>query len=175
MTTRAFLKQAENNAWANATLYAAVTEIPAEAYRADYPSFFGSIPRTLNHIYEVDLFYVDALTRGGRGRGVFDREDIADPAVLATAQAKSDNALIAHCAALTAADLDRRVTVERQDGPTHERHDDLLQHLFQHQVHHRGQVHGMLSQAGVDPPQLDDFFLEFGRVDSAKPYWEQHP
>ncbi len=28
-------------------------------------------------------------------------------------------------------------------------------HLFNHQTHHRGQTHGMLSQAGLDPPPLD--------------------
>ena len=31
--------------------------------------------------------------------------------------------------------------------------------LFVHQVHHRGQVHDLLSQTAVAPPQLDEFFL----------------
>jgi uncharacterized damage-inducible protein DinB len=31
----------------------------------------------------------------------------------------------------------------------------VLGHFFNHQTHHRGQVHGMLSQAGLNPPQLD--------------------
>ena len=48
----------------------------------------------------------------------------------------------------------------------------LILHLVQHDVHHRGQVHTMLSHAGIDPPQLDDFYLEFGRVETAKAYWE---
>jgi uncharacterized damage-inducible protein DinB len=34
----------------------------------------------------------------------------------------------------------------------------LLLHLFQHQVHHRGQAHAMLSATTVPPPQLDEFF-----------------
>ena len=33
-------------------------------------------------------------------------------------------------------------------------------HLFQHQVHHRGQAHAMLSATSVKPPQLDEFFSE---------------
>jgi len=41
-----------------------------------------------------------------------------------------------------------------------ERVDRLLLHLFQHQVHHRGQAHAMLSATGVSPPQLDEFFVE---------------
>jgi uncharacterized damage-inducible protein DinB len=36
--------------------------------------------------------------------------------------------------------------------------DRLLLHLFQHQIHHRGQAHAMLSATGVRPPQLDEFF-----------------
>jgi uncharacterized damage-inducible protein DinB len=41
----------------------------------------------------------------------------------------------------------------------HERLDRLLLHLFQHQVHHRGQAHVMLSDTSVPPLQLDEFFL----------------
>jgi hypothetical protein len=36
--------------------------------------------------------------------------------------------------------------------------DRLLLHLFQHQIHHRGQAHAMLSATQVAPPQLDEFF-----------------
>jgi uncharacterized damage-inducible protein DinB len=37
-------------------------------------------------------------------------------------------------------------------------HGRLLLHLFQHQVHHRAQVHAMLSTTEVRPAQLDAFF-----------------
>ncbi len=33
--------------------------------------------------------------------------------------------------------------------------DLLVAHLFNHQTHHRGQIHNMLSQTGVPPPVLD--------------------
>jgi uncharacterized damage-inducible protein DinB len=39
-----------------------------------------------------------------------------------------------------------------------ERADRLLLHLFQHQIHHRGQAHAMISGTAVAPPQLDEFF-----------------
>jgi len=35
----------------------------------------------------------------------------------------------------------------------------VLQHLFMHQTHHRGQVHAMLSGTAVAPPQLDEFLM----------------
>ena len=54
-------KMAQNNAWANATLYRAAQDLPQEAGQASAPGFFPTLCRTLNHIYEVDLYYIDAL------------------------------------------------------------------------------------------------------------------
>ncbi len=48
-------------------------------------------------------------------------------------------------------------------APVPERIDRLLAHLFQHQIHHRGQAHAMLAGTTVAPPQLDEFFLDFDR------------
>ena len=58
------------------------------------------------------------------------------------------------------------MTTDRGD-PVPERTDRLLAHLFQHQIHHRGQAHAMLSGSGVAPPQLDEFFLDYDRHPSA--------
>ena len=78
------------------------------------------------------------------------------------AQAAFDLRLIDFCDRLSAADLDRRViTDRREDGKIPERIGDLLAHLFIHQIHHRGQVHAMLSGTSVKPPQLDEFFLDY--------------
>ncbi|TIM15536.1 MAG: damage-inducible protein DinB [Mesorhizobium sp.] len=63
---------------------------------------------------------------------------------------------------LSAHDLDRRVVTDRrEDGKIPERIGDLLAHLFTHDIHHRGQVHAMLSGTSVKPPQLDEFFLDY--------------
>jgi hypothetical protein len=50
------------------------------------------------------------------------------------------------------------VRVNRDTRIQTERRDRLLMHLFQHQIHHRGQAHAMLSATAVRPPQLDEFF-----------------
>ena len=85
-----------------------------------------------------------------------------DAAKLAEAQAAFDRRLIDFCDRLSAGDLDRRViTDRREDGKIPERIGDLLAHLFIHQIHHRGQVHAMLSGTSVKPPQLDEFFLDY--------------
>ena len=49
-------------------------------------------------------------------------------------------------------------TITVPTKPQVERRDRLLMHLFQHQIHHRGQVHAMLSGTRIKPPQLDEFF-----------------
>jgi uncharacterized damage-inducible protein DinB len=49
----------------------------------------------------------------------------------------------------------------------------LLLHLFQHQVHHRGQAHVQLQAAGIAPPQLDEFFLDDDRAATARLYWPE--
>ncbi len=67
-----------------------------------------------------------------------------------------DQRLIAWCEALD--DLGRIVEVNRVTRTQRERADRLLLHLFQHDIHHRGQVHAMLSGTSVKPPQLDEFY-----------------
>ena len=68
---------------------------------------------------------------------------------------------LAFCAGLTPAALDATVVLDRGEGVRfEERTHAVLAHLFVHQIHHRGQVHAMLSGTSVAPPQLDEFFLD---------------
>src|SRR5215831_17338090 len=76
------------------------------------------------------------------------------------AQAAVDKRLIAVCDALTPDLLGGIVRVNRNTWVQIERRDRILMHLFQHQIHHRGQAHAMLSGTSVAPPQLDEFFAE---------------
>ena len=49
--------------------------------------------------------------------------------------------------------------VPRSSQLDHEPLHRLLAHVFEHQTHHRGQVHAMLSGSAVAPPQLDEFLM----------------
>jgi len=62
------------------------------------------------------------------------------------------------CGTLTDAALEAPVPVVRRAGIMSESTTRLLSHLFQHQIHHRGQAHAMLAGTEVKPPQLDEFF-----------------
>ncbi len=155
-TYRAF---AYNNAWANHRLLTACGNLSQQDFEVERTSFFPSLQLTLNHIYIVDLFYVDALEGGWLGPRAFEN-DVPHPSVaeLSQAQAAIDNRLIAVCNALTPERLGEIVRVNRDTRVQTERRDRLLMHLFQHQIHHRGQAHAMLSGTTVAPPQLDEFF-----------------
>lgn len=159
------LTMAYQNAWANHRLAKAWCQLSQDELAAPRTSFFPSLRATLNHILTCDWFYVDALERELRGDEphpdcyVFFKDD--EPHILAAdlmrEQSHVDRRLIAYCEQMRDADLSRTVTIAR-DTPQYESRLRLLSHLFEHQIHHRGQVHGMLSATSVKPPQLDEFF-----------------
>lgn len=158
--TRVFRKLARANALANLRLHKAVALLRPGEFEAQRISFFPSIRATLNHILIIDWFYVDALEGGTLGPRAWENEEpFADPAELRAAQADVDRRLVRLCDNLTPGELARAVAVHRGSRIQTDRLDDILSHLFQHQTHHRGQVHAMLSGTSVKPPQLDEFIV----------------
>ena len=161
-----FYTMAANNAWANHRLLDACARLSQEEFEATRTSFFPSIKATLNHIVTVDWYYVDALERALRRRRAntqpgrfFDPEEpFATCAALSAEQHAVDQRLLVACQALTDAQMSDPVSLMRRAGVEMETTARLLAHLFQHQVHHRGQVHAMLAGSSVAPPQLDEFF-----------------
>ncbi|MFO1284223.1 MAG: DinB family protein [Burkholderiales bacterium] len=166
MLARHFHAMACNNAWANHRLLTACLRLPPRAFAAKRVGFFPSIVATLNHILTVDWYYIDAIERWQGGRepnrdpsAYFDPEiPYPDALALYEEQRESDRRLVAACAAVTDARLVEPVPVMRRAGLESERAERLFAHLFQHQIHHRGQVHAMLSGTEVAPPQLDEFW-----------------
>jgi len=152
---------ARNNAWSNHRLLRACNELSQEEFEAKRVSFFPSLQLTLNHILVVDQYYLDALEERGQGLSLVENP-LPHPKLqdLASAQNATDMRLIRFCDALNDAALGRIVAIDRgEHGVTRETVNAVLLHLFMHQIHHRGQVHAMLSGTCVAPPQLDEFFL----------------
>jgi uncharacterized damage-inducible protein DinB len=154
---------ARNNALANHRLSIAFGRLRPGEFQAARTGFFPSIAETANHILQVDLYYLGALE--GHGNEDHDAFTPATSAAeLAPRQAATDARLVAFCRNLTPARLARETATDRgADGIVMERTDALLVHLFMHQVHHRGQIHAMLSGTTVPPPQLDEFILRYDR------------
>ena len=134
-----------------------------DEFAAPRTSFFPSLRATLNHILWVDIYYIDALrARSRRCCKRYDDPppDFADAASLYDAQIASDRRLLAFCERQTEASLAEGLVLPRPNRtPPPSSVASILEHLFQHQTHHRGQAHAMLAGTTVKPPQLDEFFL----------------
>jgi uncharacterized damage-inducible protein DinB len=152
---------AHNNAWANHRLLSACEALRPEEFAAPRTSFFPSLRKTFNHILDVDLYYIDALEGLDSLRRYSEPDsDYADARSMRLAQTASDKRLIAFCARQTDETLQRDCILPRPNRkPPPTRVIAVLEHLFQHDIHHRGQAHAMLSSTPVKPPQLDEFFL----------------
>jgi uncharacterized damage-inducible protein DinB len=159
--TLPYRTMAYNNAWANQRLLSACAGLSQAEFEAERTSFFPSLRETLNHILVIDWFYVDAMEGGSLGPDAWsDPEPCRTVVNLHEAQGAVDRRLIAVVEGLSGEGLSKIVAVNRRTRIQHERMDRLLLHLFQHQTHHRGQAHAMLSGTSVEPPQLDEFFSE---------------
>jgi uncharacterized damage-inducible protein DinB len=155
------VSMARNNAWANHRLLKACEALSEEEFAAKRTSFFPSIRATLNHNLVVDWYYIDAMTAENALRHYTQPDpDYANAADLRKVQTESDKKLIAFCARQTDKTLTAEIILPRPDRkpPPCQIH-TILAHLFQHQIHHRGQAHAMLAGTKVKPPQLDEFFL----------------
>jgi uncharacterized damage-inducible protein DinB len=157
-TYRAF---AYNNAWSNHRLLTACQNLSQAEFEAERTGFFPSLKETLIHILLIDQFYVDALEGGWLGPRAWENP-VPCPTVvdLSREQSAVDRRLIKLCESLTADSLEETVQVNRDTRVQTERRDRLLMHLFQHQIHHRGQAHCMLAETAIAPPQLDEFFAK---------------
>jgi len=161
-----FATEAYNNAWANHRLLGACAGLSQEEFVATRTGFFPSIKATLNHILTVDWYYLEALERSLSGRAPDpDPERFFRPeepfercADLAREQRAADLRLAALCESLDDARLGAAIEIPRRRGIQRESARRVLAHLFQHQIHHRGQAHAMLAGTSVKPPQLDEFY-----------------
>lgn len=148
-----FLTMAYNNAWANYRLLSTCCGLSQAEFVATRTSFFSSIKATLNHLLTVNWFYIDALERSIEREPLndetwrfFEHEPFNTCAELQREQRQTDERLIEFCRSITEACLTQPVRIPRPDFVQTEQMSRLLSHLFQHQIHHRGQVHEMLAE-----------------------------
>jgi uncharacterized damage-inducible protein DinB len=158
-----FLTQARANRLANRRLMAAVATLSDADFHAARTSFFPSLALTLNHILNVDHYYLAALHGDAAMRSIWANYAAAKTAAeLGERQDESDVRLVEFCARLQPGDENRIVAFDRGAGIAAGPREPVwrvLAHLFMHQTHHRGQAHAMLAGTAVKPPQLDDFIL----------------
>jgi uncharacterized damage-inducible protein DinB len=153
---------ARYNAWQNRSIYMAADDLDDAAREADRGAFFGSIRATLSHLMWGDLMWMSRLDGGAAPQGgIAGSGALFDWATLRTGRPRLDARIAAWAWSVSDADLRGDLTwhsgalgreVAKPMGL-------VVAHVFNHQTHHRGQVHAMLTAAGARPGDTDLFIL----------------
>jgi uncharacterized damage-inducible protein DinB len=155
-----FVMMAEYNAWANGRLYGMARQLPDEQYRRDVGAYFQSLHGTLNHILVADLIWVRRLTGGGDQPRTLNAILFDDLPSLVAARQQVDQRIISYVDSLSDAQLEERWDYRMLDGTLQsQRRRETLAHVFNHQTHHRGQAHAILTVLGVCEPDGLDLLL----------------
>jgi len=156
MTPSYFQTLARYNQWANERLYAACAELTDADYRAPRQAFFGSIHGTLNHLLVADRIWMGRLDGPESGLKQLNEILYEDFAELRAARVAEDRRILHFVDGLSQEALAGVLVFKTTTGASMETPWVwTLAHLFNHQTHHRGQAHGLLSQTAVAPPPLD--------------------
>ena len=151
------------NRWQNTSLYSAADGLDETARRLDRGAFFGSVHETLAHILWADQLWLSRFGGCDKPSGGIKQSTARYPdwTSLKSARDIADQHFTDWTDRLSQSDLAGDLswfsgaanqTVSRPRWL-------LIQHMFNHQTHHRGQVHAMLTQAGARPDDTDLFLM----------------
>ena len=154
---RHFEMLAAYNTWVNERLYDAAASLPETEYRRDRGAFFGSLHGTLNHLLLGDIIWMHRFTGEGEEPAKLDDILFDDFGELRRARRQEDARIEAYVKDVDAAQLEGTVTYRTTRNPTTIEQElaPLLIHFFNHQTHHRGQAHGLLTAACGEAPSFD--------------------
>jgi uncharacterized damage-inducible protein DinB len=152
-----FAMMAGYNAWCNERIYDVAAQLSDGDYRADRGAFFKSVHGTLNHLLVADRIWLKRFSGRGDAPNRLDAilfENLDD---LWDARHREDERIIAYIDSLSEADLGGRIRYKTITNPVEIEQPlaPALIHFFNHQTHHRGQVHGLLTGFGLEAPSLD--------------------
>ena len=150
------------NSWANARIYEAAAELDADDLDRNTGAFFKSMIGTLNHLMVADRVWMKRFTGEGDAPPTLDTILFADFAKLRAAREAEDRRIIGWIGGLTDKDLAGRFTyMTVTDMRTvSQRLAPALDHFFNHQTHHRGQAHMILTVLGRPSVPLDLIYFQ---------------
>lgn len=151
---------ARYNRWQNRSIYREAGRL-SEAQRTEKRgAFFGSIHATLSHLMFGDQAWMHRFGHPEKPRARSIPESVSaypDWNELAVTRAAFDETIVGWAELLDPAWLQGELTwVPIAIGkPVTQPHWMLATHMFNHQTHHRGQVHCMLTALGMKPDDTD--------------------
>jgi len=165
-----FMMFAAYNQWANGRIYDAVAGLDEEEFNRDVGAFFGSMMGTLNHLLATDRIWMKRFTGEGDAPAKLDAilhralpglrlaREAEDRRIVDWVGTLSEKALSGRFSYMTVSDMR---TVSQRLAPA-------LGHVFNHQTHHRGQAHTILTILGRPSVSLD--LALFQRTDEGRAY-----
>jgi uncharacterized damage-inducible protein DinB len=145
-----FSMLAQYNRWANERLYEASALTSDADYRADRGAFFGSLHATLNHLVVTDRIWMRRFTGEGPEHTRLNEIAYDDLTSLGVARREEDERIIFYVETLAESDLAKTFTYRSISSPAEVTQPlgPALAHFFNHQTHHRGQAHCLLTTIG---------------------------
>ncbi len=158
------------NKWANGRIYDAASELPQEEYERNMGAFFKSLMGTLNHLLATDRIWMKRFTGEGEAPASLDAIVARDFARLRLLREAEDARIQAWVGSLKEKALAGRFTYTTfTDMRTvSQRLAPALGHLFNHQTHHRGQAHMILTALGKPSVTLD--LAQFQRTEEGRAF-----
>ncbi|PRY24858.1 putative damage-inducible protein DinB [Aliiruegeria haliotis] len=156
-------EMARYNEWQNTALGAAAAALDSDALTRDRGAFFGSILATLNHLLWADRLWMSRLAGWEAPAGSMTENLSLCPTLACWAgdRARADGRIRLWAQRLRPANL--RGDLVWYSGLQGK---DIVKpiatcvtHMFNHQTHHRGQVHAMLTAAGAETAATDLVFM----------------
>jgi len=150
---------ARYNSWQNTSLITAADGLTDAQRWADQGAFFKSIAATLNHLYWADALILERLKGNERPQDTITHSltSPSDWAMFKGLRTKRDAEIAQWATDLTNEDLTGVVAWYPLDGSARVEMPkaSFTVQLFNHQTHHRGQVHAMLTAMGSEPEATD--------------------
>jgi uncharacterized damage-inducible protein DinB len=169
MITASYVRtMAAYNAEMNRRLYAAATRLPDAERRAPRGAFWKSIHGTLGHILWGDSMWMSRFDGWLRPSTPIKQSDhfIEDFAELCTARDDADGRISRWADRVDdvwlGGDLVWLSGAAQRELRAPKRL--LVAHFFNHQTHHRGQAHALLTAAGEDTRDTDLFLIVPGII-----------
>jgi uncharacterized damage-inducible protein DinB len=152
-----FAMMAGYNAWCNERIYDVAAQLSDADYRADRGAFFKSVHGTLNHLLVTDRIWLKRFSGQGEAPNRLDAILFENLSELRAAREREDERIVGYIDGLSDADLAGRIRYKTITNPAEIEQPlaPALVHFFNHQTHHRGQVHCLLTGFGLEAPSLD--------------------
>ncbi|MFK7941836.1 MAG: DinB family protein [Paracoccaceae bacterium] len=150
------------NAWANGRLYDGAFALSEQDYRQDLGAAFSSLHGTLNHMFVADVIWLARFRGQPNPPWTLDHVPHEDRSELRARREALDRDIQGYTYALSEHDLERMFDYRTINKPqlVSQVMSNALAHFFNHQTHHRGQCHALLTRLTGNAPALDLLYYQ---------------